>query len=68
MSAGFCGGDDVADFDLGIIDDDTVNQQFNQFSLLGKGGLIQALLDSLTELFNRRGNGANLNLLVDLGF
>jgi len=67
-SAGFGGGDDVADFDLGIIDDDTVNQQFNQFSLLGKGGLIQALLDSVTELFNRGRNLTNLNLLVDLGF
>jgi len=67
MSAGFGGWDDVADFDLGIIDDDTVNQQFNQISLLGKGGLIQSLLDSMAELFNRRCNGANLNLLVDLG-
>ena len=66
MSAGFGGGDDVTDFDLGIIDDDTVNQQFNQLSLLGKGGLIQSLLDSMAEFFSRRCNCANLNLLVDL--
>ena len=66
VSAGLGGWDDVADFDVGIIDDDTVKQQFNQFSLLGKGGLIQPLLDSMAELFNRRCNGANLNLLVDL--
>jgi hypothetical protein len=68
MSTGFGGWDDVADFDLGVIDDNAVNQQFNQFSLLGKGCLFQSLLDSVTEGFNRRGDRINLNLLVDLDF
>jgi hypothetical protein len=68
MSTGFGSWDDVADFDLGVIDDNAVNQQFNQFSLLGKGCLLQSSLDSVAEGFNRRCDPINLDLLVDLEF
>ena len=68
MSTGFCGWDDIPDFDIGIIDNNAVNQQFNQLSLLGKGGLFQSLLDALTKGFNGWGNRLNFKLLVDLNF
>lgn len=68
MSAGFGGRDDVADFHLGIIDNDPVNQQFHQLSFLGKRGLGQSLLDPLAEGFNGLGDGPQLNLLVQLCF
>jgi hypothetical protein len=68
MSAGFGGRDDVADFHLGVIDNHPVNQQFYQFSFLVKCSLGQPLLDPLTESFNRRGDGVNLNLFMELGF
>jgi hypothetical protein len=68
MSAGFGGRDDIADFHLGVIDNHPVNQQFHQFSFLVKCSLGQSLLDPLTESFNRRSDGANLNLFMELGF
>jgi hypothetical protein len=68
MSTGFCGWDDIPDFDIGISDNNAVNQQFNQLSLLDKGGLFQSLLDTLTKGFNGRGNRLNFKLFVDLNF
>jgi putative transposase len=68
VSAGFGGRDDVTDFDVGVIDNHSVNQQFHQFSFLVKGGLGQTLLDPLAESFNRRGDRVNLKLFMELGF
>jgi hypothetical protein len=68
VRTGFGGRNDVVDFNMGVIDNHPVNQQFNQLSFLSKGGLVQALLDSLTESFNGWGDRSNLKLFMELCF
>jgi hypothetical protein len=68
VSASFGSRDDITDFHLGVVDNDPINQQFQQLPFLVKGGLGQALLDPLTESFNRGRNGVNLDLFMELSF
>src|SRR5437879_6148111 len=43
-------GDDIANFDLVVGDDDAVNEQLNELTLLLKGGMVQAPLDALAKI------------------
>ena len=49
------GGNGITYLDLIIIDDDAVNESFDQFSTLFKGQLLQSELNTLTEVFNASG-------------
>jgi hypothetical protein len=44
------GGDNIANFDLVVGDNDTVNKQLNELSLLLKRGLVQAQLHTVAEI------------------
>ena len=68
ISTGFSRWNNVTDFYLTIINNDPVNQQFHQLSLLSKGGLGQSLLNPLAESFNGGGNGTQLKLFKQLCF
>jgi len=60
------GGDDVADFDLLIIDDDTVNQEFDELPALGKGQLVQGRLNAAAEVLDALGMERQIALLFGL--
>ncbi len=52
MCARGTGGDDVADLDIAVRNNDPVNEEFNQLAALRKGCLCQASLDLLAESLN----------------
>jgi len=68
LCSGFAGGDDVADLHLAVVDDDAVDEEFHQLSALGKSGLLQPLLDTLAEGFNRSRDGRHFDSFLGLGF
>jgi hypothetical protein len=61
MHARGTGGDDIADLDIAIGDNDPVNEQFNHLTALNEGRLGQALQDlspmtaSVTATHNKPG-------------
>jgi hypothetical protein len=46
------GGDDIADLDITVRDNHSVNEQFNHLAALREGRLGEAPLDLLTESLN----------------
>src|SRR6266536_171165 len=56
----FCGWDDIANFDLFVGYDHTIDQQFDQLTTLGKGGLRQSCLEAFTQRLDRGDGGARL--------
>jgi hypothetical protein len=61
------GGEDVADFHIGIGDNDPINEQFHQLTLLCKGGVVQTSSDALTKGFNRAQHPSQFLVLFHLG-
>jgi hypothetical protein len=59
-------GHHIADFHLGIVDDDPINEQFHQLSALGKCQLIQSWLQALAKGFNTLAQGGNVHVLLCL--
>ena len=57
----------IADFHLGIVDNDPINEQFYQLSALGKGQLVQSRLQALAKGFNPLAQGGNVHVLLCLG-
>ena len=57
----------IADFHLGIIDDDPINEQFHQLSALGKCQLVKSRLQALTKCFNTLTQGGHVHVLLCLG-
>jgi hypothetical protein len=55
MFAGRAGWDYISDLNIFVLDDDSVNQQFYQLSLLLKVGVFQSVLDTATEILDRSG-------------
>jgi hypothetical protein len=55
MFAGRAGWDHISDLNIFVLDDDSVNQQFYQLSLLLKVGVFQSVLDTATEILDRSG-------------
>ena len=45
-------GDGIADFDVLTVDDNPVDEQFDQLPTLGKGQMFQSRLDALAEVLN----------------
>ncbi len=60
------GGNDVSDFHLSVVDDDPIDEQFDQLSALGKGELLQGRLYALAEGFDAGGQGFHFDLLLGL--
>ena len=56
-----------ADFHLGIVDNDPINEPFHQVSALGKGQLVQSRLQALAKCFNPLAQGGNVHVLLCLG-
>ena len=56
-----------ADFHLGIVDDDPINEPFHQLSALGKGQLVQSRLQALAKCFHTLAQGGNVHVLLCLG-
>jgi hypothetical protein len=56
-----------ADFHLGIIDDDPINEPFHQVSALGKCQRVQSRLQALTKCFHTLTQGGNVHGLLCLG-
>ena len=61
------GGHNVANFHLAVVDDDTIDEQFDQLSALSEGHLFQGWVDALAESLNTVGQGHHINLLLRLG-
>jgi hypothetical protein len=66
FACGAC-GHHVADFHLGIVDDDTINEQFHQLSALGKRQLVKSGLHTLATLFDSLGQRRYIHVLLCLG-
>ena len=66
FACGAC-GHHIADFHLGIVDDDTINEQFHQLSALGKRQLVQSRLHALAKCLDSLGQGCNIDVLLCLG-
>ncbi len=60
-------GHDVANFHLVIIDDHTINEEFDQLSALGKGQLGQGRTDPLAKSLDALSEGCDVHLLLRLG-
>ena len=56
-----------ADVHLRIIDDDPINEQFDQMSALGKGQLVKRRLDTLAKLLDSLGQRRHIDVLLRLG-
>jgi len=61
------GGENVADFHIGIGDNDAIYEQFHQLTLLCKGGVVQTSSDTLTKGFNRAQHPRQFLVLFYLG-
>jgi hypothetical protein len=62
------GWDDITDFHIGIVNDDTVNQQFYQLATLGKVKLIQGWLNTLAKILDVAGQFGYIELALGLKF
>jgi hypothetical protein len=52
---------------LAVVDDDTIDEQFDQWSALSESHLFQGRVDALAEGLNTAGQGHHINLLLRLG-
>jgi len=66
LFACWCGRDDVADFHLGVVNDDSVNQQLYQLSALGEIELLECRLQAPTEIADAGGELGRVQLLLGL--
>src|SRR5262245_29281256 len=62
------GGDDVADFHLPIADDDSIDEQGDQLSALGKRQMVQSRADAVAKGLDTLGQGGYIHLLLCLEF
>ena len=67
MRAGGGGGQDVADLDLVVGDDDPVDEQFGQLPSLRERGRGKSGPDGLAECLDAVGDGLQLQALVGGG-
>jgi hypothetical protein len=56
-----------ADFHLGIVDNDPLNEPCHQVSALGTCQLVQSRLQALAKCFNPLAQGGNVHMLLGLG-
>ena len=68
LLARFAGWNDIADLNLVIVNDDTIDEKFYQLPPLLKGSLVQSLLNALTECLDRGGYGSHFESFLSLGF
>ncbi len=64
VRTGICRRNNVADFDLVVGDNHTIDQQFDQLTPLGKGGLLQPNLEPLTDRLDVGDGRSNLQQLL----
>ena len=64
VRTGICRRNSVADFDLVVGDNHTIDQQFDQLTPLGKGGLLQPNLEPLTDRLDVGDGRSNLQQLL----
>jgi hypothetical protein len=64
--AGGAGRDHISDFDISVCDNDSINQQFYQFSFLLKAGFFQARLGAAAKVLDRSHQTSQLPLSVHL--
>src|SRR5215475_387416 len=57
----------IADFHLGIVDDDAINEQFDQLSALSKGQVVERGLHALAKRRNALGQRRHIDMLLCLG-
>ena len=60
-------GHHIADFHLCIVDDDTINEEFDQLSALGKRQVVQRGLDTLAKRLDSLGQRRDMHVLLCLG-
>jgi len=60
-------GHHIADFHLRIVDDDTINEQFDQLSALDKRQRVQRGLETLAKRFDALGQRCDVDMLLRLG-
>jgi hypothetical protein len=60
------GGNDVADLDLSVVDDDPVDEQFDQLAALLEGEVSQCRLEALTEVRHALRERSDILLLLGL--
>src|SRR5882672_7307997 len=56
-----------ADFHLGIVDEDSINEPCHQLSALGKGQVVQSRLETLAKDLDSLGQRDPIHVLVRLG-
>ncbi|SRR6266545_8001485 len=56
----------IADFHLSIIDDDPINEPFDQVSVLGKGQCVKSWLDTLANPLDSLGQRRSIHVLLRL--
>jgi hypothetical protein len=61
------GGYDIANFHLRVVDDDAINEQFDQLSALGKRQLVQRGQRALAKRLDSLGSGCYVDVLLCLG-
>src|SRR6516162_5336015 len=59
-------GHHIADFHLCIVDDDTINEQFDQLSALSKCQVIERGLHALAKRLNTLSQGCHIDMLLGL--
>jgi hypothetical protein len=59
-------GDGIANFDVLTIDDNPVDEQFDQLSTLGKGQVFQSRLDALAKVLNPGSYGSQVKVFLRL--
>src|SRR6266496_37510 len=64
VRTGICRRNNVADFDLVVGDNHTIDQQFDQLTPLGKAGLLQPNLEPLTDRLDVGDGRSNLQQLL----
>ena len=58
------GGDDIADFNMAIGNDDAVDQQFDKLATLSEGQGFQSRLDTLTEILDANCERCQISLFL----
>ncbi len=60
--------DHIADFDVPVGDDDSINQQLDHLAFLLKAGVLQTLVDAVTQVLNRLYHARQLLLAIHASF
>jgi putative transposase len=61
------GGHDIADFHLRLVDDNAIDEQFDQLPALGKRQVVQSRLQTLTKRLDSFGQRRYIDVLLGLG-